>query len=285
MILIADSGSTKTDWRLIDRTGQQHQFLTDGINPYYETEAVVARLLTDQLRPHLPPGPITAVWFYGAGCTGPEPEALLENALRASLTIGGPVRVASDLLGAARATCGHAPGVAAILGTGSNVSAYNGQALTGPGLSLGFWLGDEGSGGHLGKTLVRAYLLDRLPPDLTANFTAAYPDVDRLAVLERAYRSPFPNRYFAGFAPFLSAHAGHPFVAKLVAESFRQFADDYARRIPETRTLPLHCVGSVAAHFEPVLRQALAEAGCQPGQITASPGDGLVRYHWPLGIG
>jgi glucosamine kinase len=289
MILIADSGSTKTDWRLLQPDGTHRQFLTDGINPYYESQEAIARILTEQLRPQLPAEvPLTALYFYGAGCTGPDANESVKCALKTSLVIDGPVVVASDLLGAARATCGREPGVIAILGTGSNVSAYDGHDLTGPGLSLGFWLGDEGSGGHLGKTLVRSFLLEQLPPGLHADFQRNYPSLTRLSVLEQAYHQPFPNRWFAGFAPFLARHLAQPFVAGLVAESFRQFAVCYALRLPETHSQPLHCVGSVAEHFAPLLRQTLTEAGCRPGQIIAAPADGLVRYHtgnWPSVIG
>ncbi len=279
MILLADSGSTKTDWRLIRPDGSQQQLLTDGINPYYETAPAIAAILAEQLRPHLPNDAVDSVYFYGSGCTGPGPNELVKTALKTSLLVSGTISVASDLLGAARATCGHNPGVVAILGTGSNISAYDGRDLTSPGLSLGFWLGDEGSGGHLGKTLVRAFLLDQLPPELSTAFATDHPQVNRLTVLDRAYRQPFPNRYFASFAPFLARHLAHPFVQVLVQDSFRQFVLCYALRLPETRTSPLHCVGSVAEHFAPILHQTLLEAGCQPGQIVSAPADGLVRYH------
>ncbi len=279
MILLADSGSTKTDWRLVYADKSHQQILTDGINPYYETESIVAKTLTDQLCPHLPQEPIEAVYFYGTGCTGPEPSGLVQNALQSCLSVAGPIEVASDLLGAARATCGREPGVVAILGTGSNISAYNGHDLTGPGLSLGFWLGDEGSGGHMGKTLIQSFLLGKLPIYLADIFQEQYPDLNRLTVLDRAYRQPFPNRYFASFSPFLAQHIKIPFVEDLVKESFWLFIENYALRLPNARELPIHCVGSVAEHFTRELRSILYETDCQPGQIIGSPADGLIEYH------
>jgi glucosamine kinase len=279
MILIADSGSTKTDWRWTAPNGQTGQHTTDGLNPYYENTAVIAQILKTQLRPVLGDAPVEAVYFYGAGCTGAEPNAIVEAAIRAVWPTVGTASVNSDMLGAARAACGNEPGVVCILGTGSNVGFYDGRNLAGEALSLGFWLGDEGSGGHLGKVLVQHYLHNQLPPDLHNAFRHEYPHLDRLTVLEHAYRQPFPNRFFATLAPFWSAHIDHPFAEETVRASFRAFVGLYVRRLPEATRHRVHCVGSVAAHFAPLLRQTFTEAGLTIGQLLTAPAEPLLTYH------
>ena len=277
-LLIADSGSTKTDWRLVGPDGSAYAFQTDGFNPYYQTTPQIASTLQAQLLPALTKVTVSAVFFYGAGCSGPAVNPIVADALRAVLPGEPTVAVDSDMLGAARAGAGREPGIVCILGTGSNACCYDGRQITRGIQSLGFWLGDEGSGGYLGKTLVRDFFQDQLPADLRNAFQHQYA-LDRPTLLENAYQKPFPNRYFASFTPFLSQNIAHPHVVNLVTDAFTLFLTTYVRRFPEANTWPVHFVGSVAHYFTELLQQAVSTAGLTLGRIVKAPVDRLVEFH------
>ncbi|WP_373512238.1 N-acetylglucosamine kinase [Persicitalea sp.] len=278
MILLADSGSTKTDWLLLDEDGQQiTRFASVGFNPFYQTQAVIAEGLRNEVVPKVS-GQVREVHFYGAGCADEKTSRPACDAL----TDGFPdatIAVHSDLLAAARGLCGRQPGIACILGTGSNNCLYDGEKIVNNIGSLGFWLGDEGSGGYLGKRLVTHYLHGELPTEIYEAFRTSYPDVARLSILDRAYKQPFPNRYFATFAPFLSQYLDRPFIRNLVQDAFHVFLDIYVVRHPGSGALPLHFTGSVAHYFESVLKEAMVKKGLQLGSIQKSPMLGLARYH------
>lgn len=285
--LIADSGSTKTDWQLIGSADQPPQLLhTDGFNPYYEnTEHIVAGLQTQlvpQLTALLPVGlPISAVFYYGTGCVNADSNARISVALRTVLPGLKRVEIASDMLGAARAVSPNQPGIVCILGTGSNACFFDGNLIRRNIASLGFWLGDEGSGGYLGKTLVRMAFQEQLPDDLARAFQDKYV-LDRGTLLENAYRKPFPNRYFASFTPFLTEHATHPFVQQLTADAFRLFLETYLVRWPEAQRYPLHFVGSIGHYFGDSLRRAVTDADLTMGQVLKSPIGQLTAFHSPV---
>lgn len=276
--LIADSGSTKTDWRLVSPDGDAHAFQTDGFNPYYENTGQIADVLRAQLLPELNGAAVSDVFFYGAGCSGPAVNSIVADALRAVLLGVETVEVNSDMLGAARAGAGREPGIVCILGTGSNACCYDGGQITRGIQSLGFWLGDEGSGGYLGKTLVCDFFQERLPTDLRDAFQTQYA-LDRPTLLENAYQKPFPNRYFAQFTPFLSQNIAHPHVVGLVTEAFALFLTTYVRRFPEADAWPVHFVGSVAYYFAEPLQPVVVQTGLTMGRILKAPADRLVKFH------
>ncbi|QJD78576.1 N-acetylglucosamine kinase [Spirosoma rhododendri] len=278
MLLIADSGSTKTDWRWIASNGTVAACQTDGINPYYQTTDQIRNTLANQLLPNLPADAITSVFFYGAGCSGPSVNGLVEQALWSVLPGAESVNVASDMLGAARAAARHSAGIVCILGTGANACCYDGAQITRGIQSLGFWLGDEGSGGYLGKTLVRAVFQRTLPADLIDLFQNRY-QLDRPTLLDNAYKKPNPNRYFASFTPFLGEHQHHPAVQTLVTDAFRLFLQTYIQPFPESIEWPIHFVGSVTYYFQPLLKQAVEQAGLTMGCVLKAPIDQLVQYH------
>ena len=278
MILLADSGSTKTDWLLLDGGQQSTRFASVGFNPFYQSQAVIAEGLRTEVVPKIS-GSVQEIHFYGAGCADAATSRPARDALADAFPTAGKIEVNSDLLAAARGLCGHEPGIACILGTGSNNCLYDGEKIVGNVGSLGFWLGDEGSGGYLGKRLVVNYLHGELPADLHEAFQTTFPEVARLSVLDRAYKQPFPNRYFATFAPFLSQHLGHSFVREIVQDAFRFFLEKYVVRHPGSAALPVHFTGSVAYYFEVILKETLIEKGLQPGLVLKSPMAGLVQYH------
>ena len=278
MLLIADSGSTKTDWRLVTADGKATAIQTDGVNPYYQTTEQIADTLTTQLVPQLGGATVSDVFFYGTGCTGPTVNYVVSDALRMVLPGLQTVAVNSDMLGAARGAMGHARGIVCILGTGANACCYDGSQITRGIQSLGFWLGDEGSGGYLGKTLVRDFFQQRLPTDLHDAFQAQYA-LDRPTLLENAYQKPYPNRYFAAFTPFLSENITHPHIVGLVTDAFTLFLTTYVKRFPEANEWPVHFVGSIAYYFAGPLHQAVAQTGLIMGDIVKAPAERLVRFH------
>lgn len=276
--LIADSGSTKTDWRLVASNGETHQIQTDGLNPYYQNTAQMVATLQAQLLPELKTGVVTNVFFYGTGCTGSTVNDTVADALRTVLPALQQVEVDSDMVGAARATNGHQAGITCILGTGSNACCYDGERITRGIQSLGFWLGDEGSGGYLGKTLVRDFFQQRLPTELHDAFGARY-NLDRLTLLDHAYKKPFPNRYFAAFTPFLTDHLSHSHIATLVTDAFVLFLETYVKRFPESETWLVHFVGSIAHHFAQPLHQAIQQTRLTMGTVLKAPVERLVQFH------
>lgn len=286
--LVADSGSTKTDWQLLDTAGQPLPLIhTDGFNPYYEsTEVIVATLLYQlipQLTEILPPDmSVYNVFFYGSGCVNADSNARISVALRTVLPDLQRIEIASDMLGAARAVSPEQSGIVCILGTGSNACFFDGNYIRRNMASLGFWLGDEGSGGYLGKTLVRMAFQEQLPDDLARAFQEKYA-LNRPALLDNAYRKPFPNRYFAGFTPFLTEYATHPVVQQLTTDAFRLFLETYLARWPEARQFPVHFVGSIGHYFESSLRRAVTNAGLTMGNILKSPIERLAAFHSPTG--
>lgn len=281
MILIADSGSTKTDWRMIAMDGSISQGKTIGFNPYYQDSATIYAEIKQHLAPQIEEE-VGEVFFYGAGCAGEEKCHIV----RAGILQAFPdavVSVSSDLLAAARALCGHEVGIACILGTGSNSCFYDGEKIAAHRAPLGFWLGDEGSGGHLGKTLVQQYLLGELPADLAAKFDKRYQLARRgdarLEVLENAYSKPSPNLYFASFSKFLFDNRSHPFAYQLIYRSFAEFFDKYLAKYENYRQYKVHFVGSVAFYYSNILRQVANDKGITVKNILESPIAGLTLYH------
>ncbi|GAA4407842.1 ATPase [Nibrella viscosa] len=278
MILIADSGATKTEWLLTGSDGTAQTIYTVGLNPYFLNTEAIAMVLCDQLLPATNGADIQTVYYYGTGCNSPASCAIVATAIRVVWPSVQTVEVESDMLGAARAACGNEPGIVCILGTGSNACRYDGRQITSPSHSLGFWLGDEGSGGYLGKSLVVDFLHDKLPPDLQQRFVGQYP-LSRVTVLENAYQKPAPNRYFASFTPFLSENMAHPYVQNVVKQAFLTFLDLYVKRFPESVEWPVHFIGSVAFYFQDLLRAAAAERQVRLGRMLQAPMEHLARYH------
>jgi glucosamine kinase len=277
-ILIADSGSTKTDW-LFARDGKSvFQFQSGGINPFYQTKEEIALLLQKDVLHQLTDG-VEKVFFYGAGCADEKTSRPAYDALSMEIPGVRQVEVASDMLGAARGLCGRQPGIACILGTGANNALYDGENIITSIGSLGFWLGDEGSGSYLGKTLLVTFLQNDLPADLHAIFASTYPEINRLSVLEQVYRKPFPNRYFATFSVFIAANIGHPTIHELVQDAFDLFVKKYIKKHKDAHQYPVHFTGSIAFYYQEILKDALAKWGLREGVILKSPLIGLVDYH------
>jgi glucosamine kinase len=275
MILIADSGSTKTDWRLISHTGRITQARTIGLNPYYQNTNSIINELEVHIQP-LVDEEISDIYFYGTGCAGEQALSTVRNALLHVFERLEGVLVASDMLGAARAACGRAEGIACILGTGSNNCLYDGHDIIDQIPSLGFWLGDEGSGGYLGKTIVVKYLHRELPEDLYQKFENRYA-INRIDVLENAYKKPFPNRYFADFSKFMFDNRSHPYIYQELYHTFSLFFDKYV--LKHSRSLPVSLVGSIAFYYSDIIRRVAADKNISIKNIIETPIAGLTLYH------
>lgn len=275
MILIADSGTTKTDWRILCPNRPPTSILTKGMNPYFQTEDELSQALTDELLPVLPVSDIEAVYFYGAGCAFDKTEVMKRVISR---HIPAPVvEVNTDLLAAARALCGHSAGIACILGTGSNSCFYDGVSIVKNVSPLGYILGDEGGGATLGRQLVSDLLKDMLPTSLKELFLARY-DLTVPQIIDRVYRQPFPNRFLASFTPFIAEHIQEPDVYTLVFNGFTSFLCRNVMKY-DCRRYPVSFVGSIAFYFREILTAAVETTGIHIGTILQSPGDGLVDYH------
>ena len=277
MILLADSGSTKTDWGLVENGKLVKRLRTSGMNPYQMSEEAITEEIKTHLVPELPGTVLDEVHFYGAGCTK-EKQPIVERALRANLTINGECEVASDMLGAARGICGHKPGIACILGTGSNSCSYDGKNLVKNVSPLGFILGDEGSGAVLGKLLVGDVLKNQMPEAITKRFFEKY-KLTSAEIIDRVYRQPKPNTFLASFVPFLEENIDEPKIYNLVKESFRSFLRRNVMQYDGWQTLPIGFNGSIAKIYKKPLLEALEEEGMHLGRIIQAPMEAMVEYH------
>ena len=274
MIIIADSGSTKTDW-YVKHKNETRWIATKGINPFFQSEEEISNLIGGELLPELITNTLDALYFYGAGCL-PEKVAMMQKTIARCLDVTN-LSVNSDMLGAARGLCGKEPGIIGILGTGSNSCYYDGEKIVNNVSPLGFILGDEGSGAVLGKLFVADILKNQMPSGLKEKFLQHF-DLTPVLIIERVYRQPFPNRFLAGFAPFIAQNIEMPEVRTLVLNNFKSFLHRNIMQY-DYRNNKVHFVGSVAYHFRELLEEAAFEMGIQLGDIAISPMDGLIAYH------
>ncbi len=283
MILIVESGSTKTAWRLIkDPTAPYESFSSSGINPYYQTAEEI-KTSQDSVLAGFLELPISAVFYYGTGVTGEAQCEVIAAAFRPYFPANCSLEIQNDLIAAARSLCGKEAGIACILGTGSNSGFWDGSRISAQIPPLGFWLGDEGSGGHLGKSLVLSYMHGQMPSDLRSIFEKRFGVLDRLTVLDKAYKQAFPNRWFASFSKFLFDHRKEAFCYGLIEQSFEAFISTYLKRYTEAPVF--HFTGSVAFYYSDILKHVMKKNGLPIGHISEDPMAGLCLYHkgefWP----
>jgi N-acetylglucosamine kinase-like BadF-type ATPase len=276
MILIADSGSSKTEWRYINSDGQIAQFRTEGLNPYFNSREKIYQVLAN-LSKNIPFQTLEQVYFYGAGCADKDNQAKISTIFK-ELASQADIFIETDLLGAARALCGRQTGIACILGTGSNscLSENGNIKLQSP--SNGVWLGDEGSGAYLGKRLIIDYLNGDLPQGITEKFEKRYTH-RRNEIIDAVYRQPQPNKYLAQYSQFILHTLAHPYSYQLVFDSFTLFFQKTVARYPEYKNYKVHFTGSIAFYFSNVLRKVAENQEITLGYITETPIAGLTLYH------
>ena len=283
--LIADAGSTKTEWALLP-TGEEVpvRFVTDGLNAVIATSEMVRKNFSAAAEEAMTAAKksgaeaeIGSIHYYGAGCATPEICSRTEDALLSAFG-AETARADSDLTGAARSLLGEDAGVACIIGTGSNSCLYDGRQIVANVPSLGFILGDEGSGAALGRRLVNATFKGHLPSYLEKELTERH-GLSLPKILDAVYRAPAPNRFLASLVPLVKEYVGDPYIHSIVLEEFGAFFSRNISRYKGVRSLPISFTGGVAAAFSDILEEAAAEQGYTLGRIEAAPMDGLIAYH------
>lgn len=274
--LIADSGSTKTEWCLL--TGKTSRtFYTQGLSPYFLSSEQIEYIIREELRSKTKKTEPVEVYFYGTGCSNAENVKLVKKAIQ-KVFPGATIKVDHDLMGAAKALCGHEKGIACILGTGSNSCFYNGKKIVKNSPGLGYVLGDEGSGTHLGRKVIQHFLYGTFDEDLMDRFNAKY-NTNRDEILTAVYKKPLPNRYLASFTVFLIENRGHYMVENIIEDSFNDFIFNHIYKYKESWTMPINFTGSVAYGFRDVLKDMCNSYELTLGKVYKKPMDGLVRFH------
>ncbi len=277
MILIADSGSTKTDWVLTDGSKNFSRYSTIGFNPYFTGPDTMYDSLSSKFATQLNAEEVKMVFFYGAGCSNIENITIANRALGKFFT-NAQISVNHDMLAAARALLGNQPGFAAIIGTGSNTCMYNGKEIDKNIDSLGYLLGDEGSGSYIGRKIVRDYLRGHLPRTLERKFTQYY-SLKPADIFDALYHKPTPNRFLASFCKFADHNKEHSYIKNLLSQSFTDFFENLVSKYPDYEKYTFNCVGSVGFIFKDQLKKVASRYNMKVGKLISSPIEELVRYH------
>lgn len=274
MILICDCGSTKAEWTLLDGNDVAKRFITNGFNPNFTDNLTMNNIIGEAIN-SIDNQNVSSVYYYGSGC-GSDGNQLKIKLIFSKLCPQAKAEVYPDTLAACHALFGKNPGVACILGTGSNACVYDGENITQSVASLGFMLGDEGSGCHIGKRIVHDYFLGIMPEDLRAKFDEKY-HLNRDAFLKRVYQGEQPSRYLAEFTMFAMEYIENQYIKNIVGECFEEFMNVEMRLDASLHDIAF--VGSVAFTFKCILLQVLENHNIKCSKIIKSPMDGLIEYY------
>ncbi|RVU01328.1 N-acetylglucosamine kinase [Mucilaginibacter limnophilus] len=277
MILVADSGSSKTDWLLSIPNQEPQPFRTDGLNPYFLSEKEITKLVQNQAKDMLVyADEITEVYFFGAGCSSPDRHEIVSNAL-SPLFPNAFISVDSDLLGSAYATCGNEKGLCCVLGTGSNISFFDGTDIHDSYYGLGYVLGDEGSGTWFGKALVTDYLYGNMPPEVQSKFGAEF-KLNKEVVIRNVYQKPKANSYLASFTKFLYKVRETEYAQDLLRRGLTEFIETNIKNHTQYHRYKCHFVGSIAFVFADELRLLCEEHNIRVGKIIRQPINDLLAF-------
>lgn len=278
MIIIADGGSTKTNWCLLDDNNKKIYFNTEGYNPYFVDSDYIVSSLRKGLPNDLPLDKIKEVNYYGAGVHNEEKAQIVADAFKV-LFPNAKIEIGHDLLAAARALLGRKPGFAAILGTGTNTCIYDGEKIVHNINSAAYILGDEGSGSYIGKKLLTDFIRGLMPEDVAKVFYETYkltPD----EIMDNVYTKPLANRFCASFSKFVyDNNVNIEYTRKIVDDAFEAFFANLVSKYPNYQDYTFNCIGSVAYNFRNVLEEKANLYGMQVGKILRSPIDDLVQFH------
>lgn len=274
--LIADSGSTKTEWCLLNGKSAK-TFYTQGLSPYFLSSEQIEYIINEELKSKFKNTEPDEIYFYGTGCSNADNVKQVKKAIRKVFT-DAKIFVDHDLMGAAKALCGHEKGIACILGTGSNSCYYNGKRIVKNSPGLGYVLGDEGSGAYMGIKVIQHFLYKTFDGDLLDRFNAKY-NTNSDEILSAVYKKPLPNRYLAGFTTFLAENRGHYMIENIIEDSFNDFFFNHIYKYRESWTMPINFTGGVAYGFRDVLKEMCASFELQLGKVIKKPMDGLVKFH------
>lgn len=275
MILVADSGSSKTDWMGYS-TERNISFSTQGINPYFLNAQDIFKIFSKMKELEDIATKVKEIYFYGSGCSSPDKHEVISNGLSLFFT-KAYISVENDLMGSAYATCGDKKGLISILGTGSNVSYFDGSTVHESNYGLGYILGDEGAGTHFGRKMVTSYLYHQMPEELSALFARDF-KADRETIITNVYQKPYPNTYLAGFSRFMYAHKNHPFIIKVLVDGFQEFIDTNIKSFRDYKELNCHFVGSIAFYYQDILKETCLKNGIHTGKILQKPIEGIFNY-------
>ncbi len=279
MILIADSGASKTDWGCVSRGSDKViRFVSQGYNPNYITGPQIVEDIIKNLPASLDPDEVSEIFFYGAGVTELQYPFMRETLMKV-FKKADRIDIAMDTLASCRAVLQNKPGFAAILGTGTNSCLYDGcnEGLNVD--SCGFILGDEGSGANLGKRMITDYIRRNMPSDVyeLVGKELGYSNDELIDII---YTKPFPNRFCAQYAVFIRKNCeAYPYFRNLVDTAFRDFFERIVTHYPDYRKYSFNAVGSVAYHYKDILEPVVKEYGMEMGVILKAPMEGLIKYH------
>ncbi|MDL2223740.1 ATPase [Bacteroidales bacterium OttesenSCG-928-M06] len=274
MFLIADSGSTKTNWSICLSDTSVQLCTTSGINPFFMTQEDIVSLLEEEFV--LKTDFISSICFYGAGCT-PEKTPVVSEALQKYFKVDH-IMVYSDLLAAVHSLCQRKEGIVGILGTGSNSCYYDGMEIVRQVSPLGYILGDEGSGAFMGKKLVADILKNQMPDLIIRAFIEKY-QMTQANIIENVYRQPFPNRFLAQFTPFIKEWINEESISVLVDDCLSEFVKRNLLQYPKVTSLPVHFTGSIAYHFKENIEKVMKKYHLHLGEVVQDPMPGLIQYH------
>jgi len=274
--VIVDSGSTKSDWVFLSQDGRQ-QYNTKGLNPVFHDAETIENEVRSNPALMTISNSVDEVWFYGAGCSSDERNEIVRSGLR-NVFSGAQIHVAHDLLACAYATYEGSPNISCILGTGSNACLFDGKELSQATPSLGYILGDEGSGSYFGKQLVSSFLYGRLPDDLNQSFIN-WQKLSKEEVITKVYREPNANTYLASFMEFAVKESAHPYIKLMMFEGFKRFNEIHVCSYENYRQMKTSYVGSIAYLFSAELQRACEATDVSIGQIIQKPIEGLIQYH------
>lgn len=277
MILVADSGATKTHWVLLDNESVQLEVYTKGFNPYYYSADDFTKSLLEEFIDKIAFKDISNIYFYAAGCSSKANVNIIQSAL-SKIFVNASIFAHHDLYGAAIALLGNDKGIACILGTGSNSCLWDGQNIIHNVPSVGYLLGDEGGGTYTGKLLVREILLGIAPKDISELFYESV-GLTFSSTLDRIYKEPNPNQFLSQQTKFLREHITNTYCKNLVKRSFSDFVDVQLIKYPGVKSLPSSFTGSVAANFKGILKEVLDKHSIKMGRIIKEPMEGLITYH------
>lgn len=276
MIIIADSGGSKIDWRFLKEDGTIDQAHSPGFNPYYQPLNDLNIIVDEHLVPRVKE-PVSKIFYYGTGVSSEKNQLIIQEAF-ARYWPKAKIEIGWDLLAAARALCGREPGIACILGTGSNSCLYDGKEIVDNVANLGWILADEGSGTYIGKKFIFDYFRKDIPETLAKQFQARYP-WSREEVLEKVYQGERPGAFLASFAKFIFQHLKEPYCYQLVYNSFADFYQNNVMKYENYKNTKVHFTGSIAFYFSDVLRQVANDKGLTVKNILEGPIAGLTLYH------
>lgn len=281
MILVVDSGSTKTDWIALSDSGK-HLFQTQtlGLNPQVLSQEIIRERIVNNFELYKHRNDVTALYFYGAGCGVAKPIQLIKEVFDEVFDSAQEIVIKEDTYAALYATASEGEkSVICILGTGSNCSYYDGKDIVQKVISLGYILMDDASGNYFGRHLIRDYKFGKIPQELAASFESEY-DLSSENIKNHLYKNPNPNTYLATFARFIIENKDAAYCQEVIKKGLALFIEhQVVLQFPDAKEIPIHFVGSIGFYLQSELKEVLKDFGLTPGKILKRPIDGLVSHH------